>query len=346
MLPAASHVARARPCLSVPSAAVALPAIRDPALTRSVSHLGGHALGEEAGGHGQVVTVWSGWLAVPVGVICVGRCTRRSVVRRRATGTKEHKSREFQQKLKNDQVKQRIYARHLREIEMAARGDGGLDRSLNRRLDDAIKAALRDNVKKDTIDGRLAKIEGGSGLEEIMFQGYGPGGSAVLVACVTDSKARTKLAVQTAFQTVGGQLAGSGSVERMFSSAGVIRFDQPDDDEDSIMEAALDAGCEDCATLEDGSMLVLTQPDDFEAVCEGLSQKGLEPTYAKKELYSPERATLVEEHAYELLRLEHLLDECDDVQHISFNVDLPKDLELSFSFGSGKPWPYSKRHLQ
>jgi len=247
---------------------------------------------------------------------------------------------------KADAQMQKVISRHLKQIDLATQSGGGPDPKVNTRLAAVIKAAIKDGVPRDTVDRRIkaASDTATGALTEVRFEGYSPGGAAVIVDTITDNKARTTQEVKDAFKKVDCQTGNQGCVAFSFEKKGIIRFD-PGADEDQVMEVSVEAGGEDVETLEDGSIEVLTDPADFDAVTTALQESGMEPVSAKVQLKANDSKELKEEQAYETLRLLFLLEECEDVQEVVSNAIIPEDLELVVQSNTGIPRPYDKRHL-
>jgi YebC/PmpR family DNA-binding regulatory protein len=170
-----------------------------------------------------------------------------------------------------DAKKGKIFTRLIREITVAAKSGAELEN--NPRLRTAVQTALGHNMTRDTIDRAIKRGAGGedgANLEQIRYEGYGPGGAAVMVDCFTDNRTRTVGEVRHAFTKFGGNLGTDGSVAYLFKEQGVLEF-TPGTPEDKLMEAALEAGAEDITTNSDGSFTVLTLPQDFSNVVEALA---------------------------------------------------------------------------
>ncbi|MFW6340939.1 MAG: YebC/PmpR family DNA-binding transcriptional regulator, partial [Wenzhouxiangella sp.] len=218
------------------------------------------------------------------------------------------------------------FTRLIREISVAAR-EGGGDPESNPRLRLGIDKANAANVPKDNIERAIKKATGeleGASYEELRYEGYAPGGVAVMVDCLTDNRNRTVAAVRHAFSKHGGNLGTDGSVAYLFENKGVISF-APGTDEESVMEAALEAGAEDIVTDDDGSVEVLTAPEDFEAVRNAVSRAGLE--YAEAEV-TQRATTLVEvdiDTGRTLLKFLDMLEDLDDTQDVWSNADIPAE---------------------
>jgi len=226
-----------------------------------------------------------------------------------------------------DAKRGKIFTKLIRELTVAARL-GGADPAANPRLRAAIDKALSHNMPKDTIQRAINKGSGaqdGSDYEEVRYEGYGPGGVAVMVDCLTDNRNRTVAEVRHAFTKAGGNLGTDGSVAYLFSKAGVINF-PAGSDEDAIMEGALEAGAEDVVTHDDGSIEVLTTPEDFEAVKQALVDAGLEPESAEVTMRASTSVKLDAADAEKMIRLLERLEDLDDVQQVYSNADISEDV--------------------
>lgn len=231
-----------------------------------------------------------------------------------------------------DAKRGKIFTRLIREITVASRM-GGSDPEANPRLRIAVDKALAANMPKDTVERAIKRGSGeleGVEYEEIRYEGYGPGGAAVIVDCVTDNRNRTVAEVRHAFSKCGGNLGTSGSVAFQFSERGVLSY-PPDSDEDRIMEAALEAGAEDIVSDEDGSVEVLTEPSEFEAVKQSMIAAGLEPDSAEVTMRANATAPLTVEDAEKMLKLLDMLEELDDTQNVYSNADFPDEVLADLS---------------
>ena len=226
-----------------------------------------------------------------------------------------------------DAKRGKIFTKLIRELTVAARL-GGSDPAANPRLRAAIDKALSHNMPKDTIQRAINKGSGAgddSNYEEVRYEGYGPGGVAVMVDCLTDNRNRTVAEVRHAFTKAGGNLGTDGSVAYLFSKTGVINF-PAGSDEDAIMEAALEAGAEDVATHDDGSIEVLTAPEEFEAVKQALEAAGLQPESAEVTMRASTSVTLNAADAEKMVRLLERLEDLDDVQQVYSNADISEEV--------------------
>jgi YebC/PmpR family DNA-binding regulatory protein len=221
----------------------------------------------------------------------------------------------------------KLFTKLIREITVSARAGGG-ETANNPRLRTAVDKALVANMSKDTIERAIKKGTGaldGDNYEEIRYEGYGPGGIAVMVDCLTDNRQRTVAEVRHAFTKAGGNLGTDGSVAYLFAKTGVISY-PAGVDEDRVMEAALEAGADDVVTNDDGSVDVLAGPDQFETVRDALSGAGLAPESAEVTLRASTSVALGQEDAEKMLRLLERLEDLDDVQNVYSNADISEDI--------------------
>lgn len=226
---------------------------------------------------------------------------------------------------KNAQDAQRgkIFTKVIREISVAARAGGG-DPHGNPRLRSAIDKGLAVNMTKDVIERAIKKATGeleGVVYEEIRYEGYGAGGVAVIVDCLTDNRVRTVAEVRHAFSKHGGNLGTEGSVAFQFKHCGQIVF-APGASEDRVMEVALDAGADDVVTGDDGSIEVLSPPAAFEAVRDALEAAGLKPEVAEVTMRAENTVELAGDDAQRMRKLLDALEDLDDVQDVYHNADL------------------------
>ncbi|GAB6196541.1 YebC/PmpR family DNA-binding transcriptional regulator [Lysobacter xanthus] len=226
-----------------------------------------------------------------------------------------------------DAIRGKIFTKVIREIGVAARMGGG-DPSGNPRLRAAIDRGLDVNMSKDVIERAIKKATGeleGVTYEEIRYEGYAPGGVAVIVDCLTDNKVRTVADVRHAFSKHGGNLGTDGSVSFMFHKRGVIWFGEGAD-EDRITEAAIDAGADDVVVYpEDGSIDVLTAPESFADVKAALEAAGLAPGEAQVTMRAENMVKVEGDTAKQVAKLLAWLEEMDDVQHVYSNAELGED---------------------
>jgi len=224
-----------------------------------------------------------------------------------------------------DAKRGKLFTRLIREITVASRHGGG-DADTNPRLRLAIDKASAANMPKDTIERAIKRGSGaldGENYEEIRYEGYGPGGVAVMVDCVTDNRNRTVAEVRHAFSKCGGNLGTSGSVSFQFSQNGILGFPSGTD-EDRIMEAAISAGADDVIINDDSSIDVLTSAADFSRVKQGMIEAGFEPEYAEVTMRAANNVRLDLEDAQKMIRLLELLEDLDDTQNVYSNADIPE----------------------
>ncbi len=230
-------------------------------------------------------------------------------------------------KAAQDARRGKIFTKIIRELTVAARQGGG-NPDDNPRLRGVIDKALTANMKKDTIERAIERGAGGgddSNYEELTYEGYGPGGVAIFVEVMTDNRNRTVAEVRHAFNKMGGNLGTDGSVAYLFSKQGIISY-SPEMDEDQLTEAALVAGAEDLATLNDGSFEIVTTPEQFLDVKRSLVESGLVPDNAEVTMVPSMMAELDEEGAEPILKLIDMLEDLDDVQNVYHNADIPAEV--------------------
>ena len=229
-------------------------------------------------------------------------------------------------KERQDAKKGKIFTKWIRELTVAARQGGG-DPASNPRLRLALDKALGANMSRDVIDRAVARGAGAADTDdmvELSYEGYGPGGVAVMVECMTDNRNRTAAEVRHAFTKCGGNLGTDGSVAYLFSKKGIISFEQGD--EDTIMEAALEAGAEDVVTFDDGAIDVYTAWEDMGKVRDALEAAGLKADAAEVSMIPSTKADMDAETAPKLLRLIDMLEDCDDVQEVYHNGEISDEV--------------------
>ncbi len=227
-------------------------------------------------------------------------------------------------KAAQDAKRGKVFTKLIREITVAARQGGG-EVADNPRLRSAVDKALGANMTRDTIDRAIARGAGNTeseNLEELSYEGYGPHGVAILVEAMTDNRNRTAAEVRHAFTKNGGNLGTEGSVAYLFSRQGQVTL-APGTSEEAVMEAAIDAGAEDVAVNEDGSVDVTTSPEAFEAVLQALREAGLEPEHAEVTMVPSTYAALDVESAQGIISLVDMLEDLDDVQNVYTNAEYP-----------------------
>ena len=224
---------------------------------------------------------------------------------------------------RQDEKRGKVWTRIIREIMVAARQGGG-DPNMNPRLRLAIDKAKAANMPADTVKKNVDKATGnleGVSYEEIRYEGYGIGGAAIIVDCMTDNRVRTVAEVRHAFSKHGGNLGTEGSVAFQFRHVGQLVF-APGTSEDKVMEAALEAGAEDVITGDDGSIEVLTAPGGFESVKGALENAGLVPEVAEVTMRADNTIELAGEDAQRMQKLLDVLEDLDDVQEVYHNADI------------------------
>ena len=224
---------------------------------------------------------------------------------------------------RQDEKRGKAWTRVIREIMVAARLGGG-DASANPRLRLAIEKAKAVNLPVDTVKRNIDKATGnleGVNYEEIRYEGYGIGGAAIIVDCMTDNRVRTVAEVRHAFSKYGGNLGTEGSVAFQFKHCGLLLF-APGISEDKVMEVALEAGAEDVITGDDGSIEVLTAPPDFEAVKAALEAAGLKPELAEVTMRAENTIDLAGDDAERMQKLLDVIEDLDDVQDVYHNASL------------------------
>jgi YebC/PmpR family DNA-binding regulatory protein len=222
---------------------------------------------------------------------------------------------------RQDGKRQKIWTRVVREIMVAARVGGG-DPSANPRLRLAIEKAKASNMPADTVKRNIDKATGnleGIQYEEIRYEGYGIGGAAIIVDTMTDNKVRTVAEVRHAFSKHGGNMGTEGSVAFQFKHCGQIIF-APGTDEEKLMAAALDAGCDDIITGDDGAIEVLTAPLDFEAIKLALEALGFKSEIAEITMRADNAIEMSEVDAGKMQKLLDVLEDLDDVQNVFHNA--------------------------
>ncbi len=225
-----------------------------------------------------------------------------------------------------DAKRGKLFTKLIREITVAARMGGG-DASTNPRLRTAIDKALAGNMTRDTIDRAVKRGAGGDeegNLSEMRYEGYGVNGVAVMVDCLSDNKNRTVAEVRHAFTKYGGNMGTDGSVAYLFTQQGQINVSSQDEDE--VMEAALEAGAEDVISNTDGTVDVITKPEDFLKVKDALTEEGLKITSSDVTMEADLKVSLDKEGAEKLLRLVDTLEDLDDVQNVYTNADISEDI--------------------
>lgn len=230
-------------------------------------------------------------------------------------------------KAANDKKRGKIWTKLIREITVAAREGGTSDPAASPRLRLAVDKGLAANMPKDTIEKAAKRGAGELGAEnfdEVRYEGYAPGGIAVIVETMTDNVNRTVSEVRHAFSKHGGNLGTSGSVAYMFNKLGIMTF-APDTDEEALMDAALEAGADDVVTQEDESFEVITAPENYTSVLETLMAAGFEPADSEVTLRADNLTELDEEGLEKLQKMIDAIEELDDVQEVITNANIPED---------------------
>lgn len=227
-----------------------------------------------------------------------------------------------------DAKRGKIFTKLIKEITLASRL-GGADPEANSRLRQAIMAAKEENMPKDNIDRAIKKGTGsdggGANFEEVTYEGYGPGGVAVLVEVMTDNKNRTVAEIRHIFSKSGGNLGENGCVSWIFEKKGSIVFDKKAVNEDHLMELALDAGAEDVRE-EDGELQVITEPGSYEKVKKAFDEKGLKHASASIGMIPQNTVKLEAGKAEQMLKMMERLEDNDDVQNVWANFDISDDI--------------------
>ncbi len=225
-----------------------------------------------------------------------------------------------------DKKRAKIFTKLIKEITVAARMGGG-DPESNPRLRHAVASAKAQNMPKDNVERAIKKGTGdmdGVNYEEIVYEGYGPGGVAVLVECLTDNRNRTIADVRFIFNKAGGNVGTDGCVAWMFDKKGLIVVSKENADEDTLMEVALEAGAEDIR--DEGDVFeVLTAPEDYDTVKDAIDEAQI-PCESAEISMIPQNTTAVEgKEAEQMVRFMDALDDCDDIQHFYTNADIPDE---------------------
>lgn len=225
-----------------------------------------------------------------------------------------------------DAKRGKVFTKLIKEIVVAAKMGGGVIEN-NPSLRVVIDKALAANMKRDTIDNAVKRGAGdldGDNYEEVRYEGYGLGGTAIMVDCLTDNRNRTVSDVRHAFSKHGGNLGTDGSVSYMFSKQGFISF--ASGDEDAIMEVAIESGADDVITNDDGSIDVMTAPDDFFSVKDALVANNLNPEHSQITMEPTNRIELNLEDAEKFMKLIDRLEDLDDTQDVYHNADISDEL--------------------
>lgn len=230
-------------------------------------------------------------------------------------------------KAAQDAKRGKIFTKLIRELVVAAK-EGGAAVEDNPRLRTAVDKALGANMKRDTIDKAIARGVGsgeGDNYEELTYEGYAPGGVAVLVEVMTDNRNRTVAEVRHAFNRAGGNLGTDGSVAYLFNKQGTLVFSDQVDEED-ILDVAIEAGAKDVLTQDDNSVEVATLPEDFNAVKDALIAAGFQPEMSELSMVPSTKAELDPEMAEKVLKMIDALEDLDDVQNVYTNADISNEI--------------------
>ena len=230
-------------------------------------------------------------------------------------------------KAATDAKRGKIFTKVIKEITVAARMGGG-DIETNPRLRTAVQAAKAENMPKDNIERAIKKGTGeleGVNYEEISYEGYGPGGAAVLVESLTDNKNRTVADIRSIFGKNGGNLGENGCVAWMFDKKGYIVVERNAIDEETLMETALEAGAEDIRE-DDSNFEVITEPGDFDAIKEAIDTASISYIDAEVTMLPQNTTNLTGKEAEQMVRLMEMLEDCDDVQKVYTNADIPEEM--------------------
>ncbi|HCM61592.1 MAG TPA: YebC/PmpR family DNA-binding transcriptional regulator [Morganella sp. (in: Bacteria)] len=230
-------------------------------------------------------------------------------------------------KAAQDSKRGKIFTKIIRELVTASR-IGGPDPASNPRLRAAVDKALSNNMTRDTLNRAIARGAGNDendNMESIVYEGYGPGGTAVMVECLTDNRKRTVSDVRHAFTKTGGNLGTDGSVAYLFTRKGIISY-APGLDEDAVMEAALESGAEDVEAFDDGAIDVYTAWESLGDVKDAMDAAGFTAESAEVSMIPSTKADLDEDTAPKLMRLIDMLEDSDDVQEVYHNGEISDEI--------------------
>jgi YebC/PmpR family DNA-binding regulatory protein len=226
-----------------------------------------------------------------------------------------------------DAKRGKIFTKLIKEITVAARMGGG-DANANPRLRSAVLAAKNENMPKDNVERAIKKGTGdleGVNYEELIYEGYGPGGAAVIVESLTDNKNRAVADIRHIFSKAGGNLGENGCVAWMFGKKGYIVVEKVAIDEEKLMETALEAGAEDVRE-DDANFEIITTPEDFEAVKTALDKAGIPSMESEITMLPQTTLDLKGKEAEQMIRMMDMLEDCDDVQKVYTNADIPDEM--------------------
>ena len=227
---------------------------------------------------------------------------------------------------RQDKKRGKLFSKLIREVTVAAKY--GSDLSANPRLRAAIDKAKSQSMPKENIDRAISRGSGeeeGFNFEEVTYEGYGPGGAAILVECMTDNRNRTVAEVRHALSKFGGNLGSDGSVSYLFEKVGLMTLTAVNN-RNQTMEIAIDAGAEDIESNEDGSIEIITNPTDFLNVKESLVAEGINPEIAEVTMRASVSVSIGVKHAESMLKLLDVLEDLDDVQAVHSNAEIPDEV--------------------
>ena len=227
---------------------------------------------------------------------------------------------------RQDKKRGKLFSKLIREVTVAAKY--GSDLSANPRLRAAIDKAKSQSMPKENIDRAISRGSGeeeGFNFEEVTYEGYGPGGAAILIECMTDNRNRTVAEVRHALSKFGGNLGSDGSVSYLFEKVGLMTLTAVNN-RNQTMEIAIDAGAEDIESNEDGSIEIITNPTDFLNVKESLVAEGINPEIAEVTMRASVSVSIGVKHAESMLKLLDVLEDLDDVQAVHSNAEIPNEV--------------------
>ena len=227
---------------------------------------------------------------------------------------------------RQDKKRGKLFSKLIREVTVAAKY--GSDLSANPRLRAAIDKAKSQSMPKENIDRAISRGSGeeeGFNFEEVTYEGYGPGGAAILIECMTDNRNRTVAEVRHALSKFGGNLGSDGSVSYLFEKVGLMILTAVNN-KNQTMEIAIDAGAEDIESNEDGSIEIITNPTDFLNVQESLVAEGINPEIAEVTMRASVSVSIGVKHAESMLKLLDVLEDLDDVQAVHSNAEIPDEV--------------------
>ena len=227
---------------------------------------------------------------------------------------------------RQDKKRGKLFSKLIREVTVAAKY--GSDPSTNPRLRAAIDKAKSQSMPKENIDRAISRGSGeeeGFNFEEVTYEGYGPGGAAILIECMTDNRNRTVAEVRHALSKFGGNLGSDGSVSYLFEKVGLMTLTAVNN-KNQTMEIAIDAGAEDIESNEDGSIEIITNPTDFLNVKESLVAEGINPEIAEVTMRASVSVSIGVKHAESMLKLLDVLEDLDDVQAVHSNAEIPDEV--------------------